>query len=53
MSGVTRKVNLNLESKGVHAKGAKTLLSSFTTPGRVDPSEISMEPFGAWIGETE
>lgn len=53
MSGVTRKVNLNLESKGVHAKGAKTLLSSFTTPGRVDPSEISVEPFGAWIGETE
>jgi alpha-glucosidase len=53
MSNVTQKVNLNLASKGVPAKSAKTLLSSFTAPGQVDTSEISVEPFGAWIGETQ
>jgi alpha-glucosidase len=53
MSSVAQKVNLNLASKGVHAKSAKTLLSSFTAPSQVDTSEISVQPFGAWIGETE
>jgi alpha-glucosidase len=53
MSSVAQKVNLNLASKGVRAKSAKTLLSSFTAPSQVDTSEISVEPFGAWIGETE
>jgi alpha-glucosidase len=53
MSGVARTLNLNLASKDVHAKVAKTLLSSFTAPSEVDPSEISLEPFGAWIGETQ
>jgi alpha-glucosidase len=53
MSGVAQKVNLDLVSKGVHAKSAKTLLSSFTAPSPVDTSAISVEPFGAWIGETE
>ena len=53
MSGVARTINLNLASKDVHAKVAKTLLSSFAAPSEVNPSEISLEPFGAWIGETE
>jgi oligo-1,6-glucosidase len=53
MSNVGRKVNLHLATKGVHSKSAKTLLSSFTAPSQVDPNEISVEPFGAWIGETE
>ena len=53
MNGVTQKVDLNLAVKGVHATSAKTLLSSFAAPSRVDPSEISIPPFGAWIGETE
>lgn len=53
MSHVARKVNLNLATKGVQAKQAKTLLSSFTTASQVDPSDISLDPFGAWIGETE
>jgi alpha-glucosidase len=53
MSSVAQKVNLNLASKGIHAKSAKTLLSSFTAPSQVDTSEISVQPFGAWIGETE
>jgi alpha-glucosidase len=52
MSGAVQKVNLNLKSKGVDAKLAKTLLSSFHAPAQVDLSEISVEPFGAWIGET-
>lgn len=53
MSSVPQKVNLDLASKGVNAKSAKTLLSSFTAPSQVDTSAISVEPFGAWIGETE
>jgi glycosidase len=53
MSRVAQTVNLNLAAKGVPAKSAKTLLSTFATPGKVDPSKISVEPFGAWIGETE
>ena len=53
MSGVAQKVSLDLASKGVHAKSAKTLLSSFTAPTRVDTSQILVEPWGAWIGETE
>jgi alpha-glucosidase len=53
MSSVAQKVNLDLASKGIHAKSAKTLLSSFPTPSRIDPAEIHVEPFGAWIGETE
>ena len=53
MSGVDQKVNLDLASKGLHAKSVKTVLSSFTAPSKVDPASISIEPFGAWIGETE
>ncbi len=53
MSGVTQKVNLNLASKGLHAKVVRTLLSSFSAPSQPDPDGISIEPLGAWIGETE
>ena len=53
MSSMAQKVNLDLASKGVHAKSVKTLLSSFTAPGHLNPGEISVEPFGAWVGETE
>jgi alpha-glucosidase len=53
MSGTAQKVKLNLASKGISAKPAKTLLSSFGAPGVVDTKEISVEPFGAWIGEVE
>jgi alpha-glucosidase len=53
MSGVAQKIDLKLSSKGVGAKSAKTLLSSFAAPSRVDPSKIVAEPFGTWIGETE
>lgn len=53
MSGSARTIHLNLASKDVHAKVAKTLLSSFAAPSEVDPGEISLEPFGAWIGETQ
>ncbi|MGB8851590.1 MAG: alpha-glucosidase C-terminal domain-containing protein, partial [Candidatus Acidiferrales bacterium] len=53
MSGEARKVNLNLVSKGVNAKSLKTLLSSFAAPTQVDANEISVEPFGAWIGQAE
>jgi hypothetical protein len=53
MSDVAQTVNLNLAAKGVPAKAAKTLLSSFGAPGEVDPSKLSVEAFGAWIGETQ
>jgi alpha-glucosidase len=53
MSGEARKVNLNFASKGVNAKSLKTLLSSFAAASQVDASEISVEPFGAWIGQAE
>jgi glycosidase len=53
MSGMAQKVNLNLAAKGVRSKSAKTLLSSFAAPSEVDATEISVEPFGAWIGETD
>jgi alpha-glucosidase len=53
MSNVAHKVNLDLASKGVHASSAKTLLSSFTAPTVVNTNEISVEPFGAWVGVTE
>ena len=53
MSAAVRKVKLNLAEKGVPAKRARTLLASFATPGEVQTSEISVEPFGAWVGEAE
>jgi alpha-glucosidase len=53
MSGVVQKVNLNLAPKGVTAQSAKTLLSSFDAPIRIDTREISLDPFGTWIGQTE
>jgi alpha-glucosidase len=53
MSGVARTVNLNLAANRVTTKSAKTLLSSFGAPSKVDPGKIVVEPFGAWIGETE
>jgi len=51
MSAAPRKMRLDLVSHGVGARSAKTLLSSFPAPGQLDVSEISIEPFGAWIGE--
>ena len=53
MSGTVHKVKLDLTSKGVRTKAAKTILSSFQAPSQVDPGEITVPPFGAWIGETE
>jgi alpha-glucosidase len=53
MSGAARKVKLDLAVKAVATKTASTLLSSFAAPSQVDTNEISVEPFGAWVGETE
>ena len=53
MSAVTQKVSLDLASKGLRVRFAKTLLSSFDAPDQVSPASISIEPFGAWIGQTE
>jgi alpha-glucosidase len=53
MSGTTQKLKLDLASKGVQAKSARTLLSSYTTPQQQDLSEISIVPFGAWIAQLQ
>ncbi len=53
MSNVAQKVNLDLAATGVTAKTARTLLSSFDTDRQVPTGCVVVEPFGAWIGETE
>ena len=51
MSGTTQKVKLDLASKGVPAKSARTLEATFAAPEQMPVSEISIAPFGAWIAE--
>ena len=53
MSGVAQKVRLDLASKSLQAKSAKTLLSSFPSPKQVSLGEVWVDPFGAWVGEVE
>ncbi len=53
MSEATQKVHLNLAARGLPGNSAKRLLASFPTGNTVDVNEISMAPFGAWIGEME
>jgi alpha-glucosidase len=53
MSDTTRKVSLNLASSDTRTKKARTLLASFPAASQVEIGEISVAPFGAWIGETE
>ncbi len=53
MSSVAQKVFLDLAARGIHATVAKTLLSSFRADRHVPTGCIVMEPFGAWIGETQ
>jgi alpha-glucosidase len=53
MSGSSQKVQLDLAASGVKGTTAKTLLSSFVAPAQEDTEAISLEPFGAWIGEIE
>ena len=51
MSGTPQKINLDLASKSVSAKTARTLLSSYGASGTNSTSEISLDPFGAYIAE--
>ena len=51
MSASVQNIHLNLEAKELHGATAHTLLSSPTMPAQVNTSEISVAPFGAWIGE--
>jgi alpha-glucosidase len=53
MSAAAQKVKLNLAARGLPEKSAKKLLASFATEGTVDLNEITVAPFGAWIGELE
>ena len=51
MSSAPRHVKLDLESKGISAHSAKTLLASFDVPGTVSTGDITVPAFGSWIGE--
>jgi len=53
MSAAAQKVKLNLAARGIPEKSAKRLLASFATESTVDLHEITVAPFGAWIGELE
>ncbi len=51
MSSAPQKVTLDLASKDIQAKSAATLLASFPAPPKMDPTQISLDPFAAWIAE--
>jgi glycosidase len=53
MCAAAQKVSLNLAGVETYAKTANTLVSSYGAPSRVDARELSVEPFGAWVGEME
>jgi hypothetical protein len=52
MSAAPRKIALDLRQQGFGAK-AKTLLATESQPGSVHLSEISLAPFGVYIGEVK
>ena len=51
MSNSPQKVTLDLASKGIQSKSATTLLASFPAPPKMNPAEITLDPFAAWIAE--
>jgi alpha-glucosidase len=53
MSSTPQKVTLDLASKGLQSKSATTLLASFPAPPKMDVTQISLEPFAAWIAEID
>ncbi len=53
MSGTPQTVDLDLNAVGVKGQFAKTLITSFPAEEKVGLHSISLEPFGAWIGEVE
>jgi alpha-glucosidase len=53
MSATQQKVSLDLSSKGVKEKSAKTLAASFVFPAAASPGDITIEPFGAWIAQVQ
>lgn len=53
MSGEQQKVKLDLGAKGMKATSAKTLAATFNTPPTATLSEVTVEPFGAWIAQVE
>jgi alpha-glucosidase len=53
MSNAPQKVTLDLASKGIQSKSATTLLASFPAPSKMDPSQVPLDPFAAWIAEID
>jgi alpha-glucosidase len=45
--------SIDLSSRGVKAKHAKTLLESFSGVETVDLGHIALAPFGAYVGQVE
>ncbi len=53
MSDTPQTVHFDLAAKGVTSATATTLLASFSAPNTIDATSITIEPFGAWVGEID
>lgn len=53
MSKSPQKVTLDLASKGLQSKTAKTILASFDTPDQLNVSDIEMKPYGAIVAQVQ
>jgi alpha-glucosidase len=51
LGGADEKVHFNLKPHGSSSTSAITLLASFDAPKQVSTDQITIPPFGAWIGE--
>jgi glycosidase len=53
MRGRAHTVKLGVTAEGIRGQSAKTLLSSFSMPEKVNVGHLNIEAFGAWIGEIQ
>jgi alpha-glucosidase len=53
LGGAEEKVHFNLKPQGFASTSAITLLASFDGPKQVPLDEMTIPPFGAWIGEVQ
>ncbi len=51
MSGSSQKVKLDLSGQGIKATDAGTIASTSKAPQLVPLNNISLEPYGVWIGQ--
>jgi alpha-glucosidase len=53
LGAAEQKVSFNLKPEGFSSTTANTLLESFDGPKQVSLEEMTIPPFGAWIGEVQ